>query len=74
MKKLICYKERANQNFVCKRTQCKHWINDKQCVLSLQMKTEKITVNEISNLFALARTKICQLEDKFINDLQLNIM
>jgi hypothetical protein len=74
MKKLICYKERIKNNIQCKRTCCEHWIDDKQCVLSIQHKDEKITVNDISNMFSLTRTKICQIENNFIKEIQSKIV
>ena len=72
-----CFEYNKKNKKVCENTQCRYWINCKQskncCVLMVKNKdydSNKITLQDIGDIFKVTRMRICQIEKNAIKKLK----
>lgn len=69
-----CFSIQRKHNVSCERTKCFHWIENTpncNCVLIAAQNGPK-TLQEIGDMFALSRMRICQIEKGILQKLEIN--
>ena len=67
-----CFKFNQKNKKQCNRKMCRYWISHNKsnnCCLNFSKK-EKITLEEIGNIFNVTRMRICQIEKIAIKNLK----
>jgi DNA-directed RNA polymerase specialized sigma subunit len=61
---MTCYEAVENHKSMCKRKNCKQWIDFEQGRNCLMITTQAgpLTLNEIGKIYGLTRMRICQIE------------
>lgn len=67
-----CHEYYAKSNKVCKKNNCRYWVNskcDKNCVV---VKAQKgpTTLQEIGEMFGITRMRVCQIEKTIISKIK----
>ena len=68
-----CYVYNKKFNIKCEKNSCRYWIKKKDsnnCCLVLSENSDKITLEEIGNIFNVTRMRICQIEKKAIDKIK----
>lgn len=68
-----CYEHYKVINNKCQKKSCRYWIKCAQgynCALITAEKSEKMTLEDVGNLFDVTRMRICQIEKLAIKKLK----
>jgi DNA-directed RNA polymerase specialized sigma subunit len=68
-----CYEHYKVIKNKCQKKSCRYWINcakDNNCALITAEKSEKMTLEDVGNLFNVTRMRICQIEKLAIKKLK----
>ena len=61
-----CFELNKNINSICKKENCRHWINNKKngncCFSAISNNKDNLTLEEIGKIFNVTRMRICQIE------------
>tara|TARA_A100001011_G_C14131241_1_gene765533 strand:+ start:668 stop:928 length:261 start_codon:yes stop_codon:yes gene_type:complete len=68
-----CFEQIASQRKPCKQKQCRYWIDCKaykNCVIVGAKSSDKITLQNIGEIFKVTRMRICQIEKTAVKKLK----
>ena len=68
-----CYQHCRKNNRSCQKKSCRYWISyrsGKNCAIITAEKEEKLTLEDVGNIFDVTRMRICQVEKAAINKLK----
>jgi|TARA_Y100000310_G_C20028425_1_gene510649 hypothetical protein len=66
-----CYELHDIHNVPCKKSDCRHWIESKNChnCILISAKNGPKTLQEIGDMYGITRMRICQIEKNAIGKL-----
>lgn len=68
-----CFEQISNQRKSCKQKKCRYWIDCKaykNCCIIGAKSSEKITLQNIGEIFNVTRMRICQIEKAAVKKLK----
>ena len=68
-----CYQHCKKINRSCQKKDCRYWISHtkgKNCALITAEKDDKMTLEDVGNIFSVTRMRICQVEKAAIAKLK----
>ena len=68
-----CFEQISKQRKSCNQKKCRYWIKYKQfknCCIVGANSSEKITLQNIGEIFEVTRMRICQIEKTAVNKLK----
>ena len=71
-----CYEAHNKYNVSCQRKKCKNWIQFEEgynCLNITIKNNGQLTLQEIGNIYNLTRMRICQIEKKICEKINLSI-
>ena len=60
-----CYNHHQQTGKLCNKKKCRYWIQSKKsqnCCINASKQNEKITLQDIGDIFNVTRMRICQIE------------
>lgn len=68
-----CFEQISNKRNSCRQKECRYWINCKEyknCCIVGAKSSEKITLQNIGEIFKVTRMRICQIEKAAVKKLK----
>jgi hypothetical protein len=73
---MMCHEYNEKLSLKCKKNDCRYWIEKKDsnnCCLISAKNDQKITLEEIGDIFKVTRMRICQIEKQALKKIKENL-